>query len=226
MAEISRFSDSDEIAEDFEAMEIEQSEPETQSDAETSSSWSHDDRPNYFLRATICKQFIEYYQIEYHRLYPERCVEGTTDPWYGINCDEDRMDELFHRITCYVDSILDQRPNPGNPDKPYNFRVTTEILTDWMDILTQRSHHELKIAGYGGGCIISDDPWSGTYSLYKRLDDWVQQTSVELGLSESSSKPGNNRRPRADAGHEGDDDDEDWVSDRDSDSFNTDNISD
>lgn len=205
MDEISRFSDSDSLSDDFEAMDIDsdaeiQFDTENQSDAAVSWSSSHDDD-------MICDHFVEYFNVEYKKEFPDRCVEGTTDPWYGINCDADRIDELFHRITCYVSNSVDQRYNKDpDAERPFRFRVTKEILSGWMDVLVQRSRHELMIAGYGSGCIIIDDPLSGTYSLYKRLDDWVQMLAVEHGLSDSSISPGRGRSSGASQdGHEGDD---------------------
>ncbi|CDR88325.1 uncharacterized protein SPSC_04152 [Sporisorium scitamineum] len=193
MVETSRFSDSDSVADEFEAMNIE-------SDVETPSSGS-DSLPDHFLRARICDHFIQYYRNIYSRRFTDRCVQSTTDPWDGITCNRDRIDELFHRITCFVDDILDNSDyNDVDPDR--RFYIIKESLSDWMDVLVQRSHHELKIAGHGGRCIIFNDPWSGTYSLYKRLDDWVQQTVLERALTDRSTVSGSRQSPDADDGHE------------------------
>ena len=203
MVGASHFSDSDSMADAFEAMDIESSSSSDHANSEAASSSSMDcEHPLYYLKAEICKDFIEYYCTKYRRMFGERCVPNTTDPWQGISCSTADIDELFHRVTCYVGMLLDDRYNHTDPNRQFNYRVTKETLFDWMDLLTQRSHHELKISGFGGECIIANDPWTGNWSLYKRLNDWVEIQAAEHGLSDASLAPS----PRCAA----DEDDEDY----------------
>ncbi|TKY90047.1 hypothetical protein EX895_000045 [Sporisorium graminicola] len=229
MAEISRFSDSDGdgdcIVDGFEAMSLE-SDFETSSDRSVPSSQEAlaDDS---LWRTTICKHFIQYYNLEYRREFPERCVQGATNPWHGMHSDADLVDELFHRITCYIDTRLQARYDHTHRDHPDRFRITKEILVNWMDILVQRTLLECKAAGHAAGCIISSDPWSGDSSLYKRLDDWIELKAVEHALYDCSVPWRCHNSPVADDGHQTVDDNyETAASDHSSDSDDSDDSDD
>lgn len=140
---------------------------------------------DYYLRAEICDAFLNYYNIEYMIMYPERCDPASTTPWQGVYCDDDLVDELYHRITCFVEDMIHI-----DLQKPVEERtVTKDNLIDWMDLIVARSVYEIRQAGHATNCFISDDPYSGYRSLYRRLDDWVQMEASAYNLRTISRPP-------------------------------------
>ncbi|KAJ9477168.1 hypothetical protein PHBOTO_000829 [Pseudozyma hubeiensis] len=141
--------------------------------------------PDYFLRAEICEAFITYYNIDYLRLYPDRCDSTTHTPWQGMWCDDDLIDELYHRITCFVEDMICIEFNKP----PEQRTLTNDHLNDWMDIIVSRSVHEIREAGHNVGCLITDDPFSGFRCLYRRLMDYVENEAVAYNLPNMSRPP-------------------------------------
>lgn len=123
--------------------------------------------------------FVMWYKTLYIEQYPERCYTDSENPWKMMNCSPLSIDEMFHRITCFLIFMLEI-----GPDEPGYHELDKFTFCAWADIMFLATHRALAVKDDDVGRLYTGWPDLGEESLCLRLMNWAEQTMEDRGLIE------------------------------------------